>query len=560
MRMDKKAALVVAVALALVLAAGLAACGGSSGGGGGGTATNTGTPVKGGTLTVTFQGDPTGLDPAIAWEVESNCMERLTYQTLLTYADAAGEAGTKLVPDIATEVPTAANGGIKEGGKVYTFHIQKGMKFAPPINRDATAQDFKYSVERMLKEPLAPATYFYTGITGAQDFIDGKAKDVTGIKVVDPYTLQITLDKPDVSFLYTLTLTFTSIVPKEWVDQHPKNLNRNPLGTGPYMLEKWTAGQELVYVKNPNWSLDKQQWLDKIVFNTSVTPSTALLQLERGEIDLMGDTVPPADYQRTKADPTWSKYLAEAPQINSYYTFLNVNEKPFDNLKVRQAMNYAIDTLKIQKLLAGQAVAANQVFPKGMPGYEAGKTFYSYDPAKAKQLLSEAGFPNGFSTTFYTHNVDPFPKIAQAIQADLKNVGVNASIKQMDRATYWTKISQPQAHIPIGLTDWIMDYPDPSDWIGPLYISASAVEGGANVSFWKNAQVDKLYADSASVTDPTQRIAMYKQMQDIIMADAPIVPLYQSVYTTMFGKDTGGFYIQPVWIYVFQNYWKTNGQ
>jgi ABC-type transport system substrate-binding protein len=561
MRMDRRTVPLLALALAVVLALTLGACGSkSSGSNGGGTATSTGTPVKGGKLVVTFQGDPTGLDPAIAWEVESNCIERVTYQTLLTYKDASGAEGAQLAPDLATEVPTAANGGITEGGKVYTFHIKKGMAFAPPVNRDVTAQDFKYSIERMLKEPLAPATYFYTGITGAQDFIDGKAKEVTGLKVVDPSTLQITLDTPDVSFLYSLTLTFTSAVPKEWVNQVGKQISRKPLGTGPYIVESWTPGQEIVCKPNPNWKVGKQQWLDEIDFQFSSSPSTALLKLERGEVDLLGDTVPPADYQRTKVDPTWGKYMVEAPQINSYYAFLNVEVKPFDNLKVRQAVNYAIDSTKIQKLLAGQAVAANQVYPQGMPGYEAGKQFYSYDPTKAKQLLAEAGYPNGFSTTFYTHNVDPFPKIAQAIQADLKAVGINASIKQMDRATYWTKISEQASKFPLGLTDWVMDYPDPSDWIGPLYSSASAVEGGANVSWWKNAQVDSLYKQSASELDPVKRVEMYKQMQDIIMADAPIAPLYQSVWTSMYGKTTGGFFIHPVWVFVFQDYWKTNGQ
>jgi oligopeptide transport system substrate-binding protein len=559
MRTKGRAVLAAAVMLAVAGTFALAACG-TKAATNSGTATNTGTPVKGGKLVVAFQGDPTGLDPAIAWEVESNCIERVTYQTLLTYADASGAAGAQLVPDLATEVPTAANGGITKGGRVYTFHIKKGMEFAPPVSRDVTAQDFKYSIERMLKSPLAPATYFYTGITGAQAFMDGKAKDVQGIKVVDPSTLQITLDKPDVSFLYTMTLTFTSAVPKEWVAQVGKEINRKPLGTGPYMITKWSPGQEIVCKPNPNWHLDKQQWLNEIDFTFSSNPSTALLEVERGEVDLMGDPVSPVDYQRTKIDPTWGKYLAEAPQIDSFYAFLNVQVKPFNNPLVRQAVNYAVDKMKLQKLLSGQAVASNQVYPLGMPGYEAGKQFYSYDPAKAKQLLTQAGYPNGFSTTLYTHNVDPFPKVAQALQADLKAVGINAAIKQMDRATYWDKIELQNSRMAMGLTDWYMDYPDPSDWIGPLYSSASAVDGGSNVGWWKNPQVDSLYKASASVLDPAKRIAMYKQMQDIIMSQAPTVPLYQSVYTCMRGKNTGGFFIQPVWIYVFQDYWKTNGQ
>ena len=559
MRKRGRPTLAVAIVLAVAATLALAACG-TKATGNTGTATNTGTPVKGGTLVVTFQGDPTGLDPAIAWEVESNCIERVTYQTLITYADTSGSAGTKLVPDLATQVPTAANGGITQGGRVYTFHIKKGMEFAPPVNRDVTAQDFKYSIERMLKSPLAPATYFYTGITGAQAFMAGKAAHVTGIKVVDPYTLQITLDKPNVAFIYTMALTFTSAVPKEWVDKVGKQINRKPLGSGPYIITKWVPGEEIVCKPNPNWHLDKQQWLSEIDFQFSSNPSTALLKLERGDVDVMGDTVSPADYQRTKADPTWSKYMVEAPQIDSIYAFMNVQVKPFNNVLVRQAVNYAIDTAHIQKLLAGQAMAADQIYPLGMPGYEAGKHFYSYDPAKAKQLLAQAGYPNGFSTTFYTHNVDPFPKVAQAIQADLKAVGINASIKQMDRATYWNKIEEQSSRMAMGLTDWYMDYPDPSDWIGPLYSGASAVNGGSNVSWWVDPQLDSLYAASASVLDPAKRLDMFKQMQDIAMSQAPTVPLYQSVWTSVHGKNVGGFYIQPEWIFNFQDYWKTNGQ
>jgi len=544
--------------LLAALAVGLAACGSSSSSGGTSSGGAGGMPVKGGTLTVTFQGEPTGLDPAIAWELESNCIERVTYQQLLTYASTTGAAGAQLVGDLATEVPSAANGGITQGGKVYTFHVKKGVKFAPPVNREVTAQDFKYSIERMLKSPLAPATYFYTGITGAQDFVDGKAQEVKGLKVVDPYTLQVTLDKPDVAFLYSFTLTFTSAIPKEWVDKWGKRVDRHPLGTGPYIIQSWTPGQEIVAVKNPNWTGKGQQYVNEMHFEFSANPSTALLKLERGDVDLLGDPIPPADYLRTKASPEWGKYVVSAPLINSFYVFLNVLEKPYDNQKVRQAINNAINTQKIQKLLAGQVVAANQIYPKGMPGYQEGKQYYAYDPAKAKQLLAEAGFPNGFKTTFYTHNVDPFPKISQSIQNDLAAVGIQATIKQMDRATYWNMVALKSSHFGIGLTDWRMDYPDPSDWIGPLF--TNPVDNGANLSFYSNPQVNQLYESSKSELDPAKRIDMYKQMEDIIMNDAPTVPLYQEVWTDMYGKNTGGFYIQPVWTFVFQEYWKTNGK
>jgi len=550
-------ALALALALALGLCLGLVACGGTGGGEAGGGAGG-GQPVKGGTLTVTFQGEPTELDPAIAWEVESWSIERLTYQTFLTYAHKPGEAGTELVPDLATEVPTAENGGISKDGRVYTFHIRPGVKFAPPVNREVTAQDFKYSFERMLKEPLAPATFFYTGVVGAQDFIDGKADHVKGYEVVDDHTVRITLEKPDGAFLMAMTMPFTSVMPREWVEKVGKQIKRRPLGTGPYIIDHWTPGQEIVAKRNPNWTGDRDQWLDEIHFIFSANPSTALLKLQRGEVDLLGDTVPEADYQRVKSDPTWSKYLVSEPQIAWYYVFLNVLEKPFDDVKVRQAINHAIDTDKIMKIMAGQASPLHQIFPNGMPGHVPDKVYYQYDPAKAKQLLAEAGYPNGFKTTFYSHNVDPFPKLAQSIQADLKEIGIDASIKLMDRATYWDFIALKKSHAGIGLSDWYQDFPDPSDWVGPLF--TNPIDGGANSSFYQNDQVDRLYKESASVLDPAKRIAMYQQMQDIIMADAPVVPLFQPVWNAMYGKDTGGFYIHPVWIFSFQEYWKLDGK
>ena len=234
MKVRKTVWVVLALAAVLVLALGLAACGGSSTSDeSSGGATTSGAPVKGGTLTVTYQGEPTELDPAIAWEITSWGIERLTYQTFLTYASKPGEAGTELVPDLATEVPTAENGGVSADGKTYTFHLKKGIMFAQPVSREVKAADFKYSFERMMVEPLAPATFFYTGVVGAQEFMDGKAKDISGYKVVDDSTVQITLENPDGAFLMAMTMPFTSVLPKEWVDKVGKQIKRQPLGTGP---------------------------------------------------------------------------------------------------------------------------------------------------------------------------------------------------------------------------------------------------------------------------------------------------------------------------------------
>ena len=548
------AAVLLVAALAAASALALAACGEEEGTGGG---TGGGEPVQGGTLKVTYQGEPTGLDPTRAWELESWAIERLTYETFLTYASEPGEAGTELVPCLATEVPSVENGGISEDGRVYTFKLREGVKFAPPVDRELTADDFKYSFERMLKDPEAPY-YFYSRIVGVDDFVEGKADEVQGFQAVDPLTVQITLSEPDPSILFALTMPFTSAVPREWVAQQGKKMRERPLGTGPFIIEEWVPGQRIVAKRNPNYWDEGKPYLDEIDFDLTVNSSTALLRLQNGEVDVLGDSVPAADYQRVKNDPKWGQYLVDAPQVAWYYVFMNVLEKPFDEKLVRQAVNYAIDTGKLQKLLGGQGTVLNQIYPSSLPGYQPDATFYTYDPEKARELLAEAGYPDGFTTTFYGHNVEPFPKLAQAIQADLKAVGIDASIKLMDRATYWEFISYRKSHAGIGLSDWYQDFPDPSDWIGPLFTNPE--DGGMNSSFWENDEVNRLYAESSTELDPEKRLEMFVQMQEIIMDEAPTAPLFEPLWNGMYGENVGGYYYHPVWNLNFQDFWKLDGK
>ena len=176
------------------------------------------------------------------------------------------------MPDLATEVPSAENGGISADGKTYTFHLKQGVKFAPPVDREVTAADFKYSFERMMVEPLAPATFFYEGIVGATEFMAGKAKEITGYKVVDDSTVEITLKAPEGSFLLAMTMPFTSVLPEEWVKQVGKEIKRKPLGTGPYVITDWTTGQSITAERNTNWTGDTSQWVDGMKFLFTSNP------------------------------------------------------------------------------------------------------------------------------------------------------------------------------------------------------------------------------------------------------------------------------------------------
>jgi oligopeptide transport system substrate-binding protein len=543
-----------ALVLVVVLVAAAAGAGcGSSGGGGTGTATNpspSGSPQYGGMLTIAFQTEPSSLDPAIAWELTGTTIEQSIFNTLLAYAPAPGMDGTKLIPSLATEVPQPTN-----GGTTYTFHLRQGVMFHPPVSREMTADDVKYSFERMMKLPLAPATYFYVGVKGAQAFRDGKAKEIPGVKVLDKYTVEFDLTAPDPAFLNAYTMWFGYVVAKEWVQKWgDRQVARHPLGTGPFIFDHWTPGREVVLKKNPDYWDKGKPYLDELTFVFSLTPSTALLRLERGEVDVLGDNIPPSDIPRVLSDPELKQLVQSQKLIAGVYLYMNTQFKPFDNVKVRQALSWAVNREKLCKLQSGQATPLWQFYPEGMPGSEPGKQYYGYDPAKAKQLLAEAGFPNGFSTTLYSHNVDPFPKIIQSIQNDLKQVGVDASVKTLDRDTFYTVSSTPNK-TPAGTQEWYMDFPDPSDYVIPLASKSNAVEGGVDTAFWWDPQVEQMIVDARSLTGQP-RYDAYTKMAQIIMDNAPYVTLYQPLMTTMCSKNTGGFYLSYIYWFDTAAYWR----
>jgi ABC-type transport system substrate-binding protein len=310
-----------------------------------------------------------------------------------------------------------------------------------------------------------------------------------------------------------------------------------------------------VLTRNPSYWEPGKPYLDTIDYQLSFSPSTALLKLQSGEIDALGDGVPPADVPRVMADPQWKALVYTQPLIAISYMFMNVEMKPFDDVKVRQALSWAIDRDKLVKLQAGQAMSLWQFYPKGMPGHEEGKVFYGYDPAKAKQLLADAGYPDGFKTMLYTDNVDPNPKLWQSVQADLAAVGVKASLKTMSNNTYYNQQGTPET-LTAGSFGWWMDFPDPSDWIAPLFSKASAVPGGMNSSFWWSPELETMFTEAQKMTDPAARIAKFTEMQEYIATQAPYVPCYQPIQTTMCSETTGGFYLHPVYQIDPTQYWK----
>ncbi len=401
--------------LVAVLGAGLLAALGACGGGASSASAPSGSasPTRGGTLVVTFQAEPVTLDPAIDFEGPGWAIEHCIFGNLLNYSSGPGSAGTKIVPDMATVVPTVANGGITNGGKTYIFHIRPGIKFAPPVNREVTAADFVYSFQRMMSLPTAPAKGYYAGIVGLQAFLNGKAKTIAGYKATGKYTLEVDLEQPIATVLNIMEMPFSAPVAKEWVARWGKLVGRHPLGTGPYVAAHWTASQDLLLTRNTNYT-GTSGYVDAMQFDFSITPTTAVLKVQSGDADLLGDYIPPANFPSLSVNPTWKSQVVVEPAVALNCLFFNDTVKPFDNVAVRQALSWAIDRAKIVKLLSGTGLPLNQIYPAGLPGHVDGAAgdFYGYDAAKAKQLLAAAGYPNGFSTTLYSSNVAPLADAA----------------------------------------------------------------------------------------------------------------------------------------------------
>jgi oligopeptide transport system substrate-binding protein len=542
---------VTLLVLVLLLAAGAVAagCGGETGDTGG-AATAGASPKAGGTISIAFQAEPVTLDPAISWDVAGWTVEDSIFNALYRYAPKPGAEGTELIPDLAAEMPE-----MSADGTTYTIKLRSDAKFAPPVDRVVTAEDVKYSFERMMTSPRCPATYFYEGVVGASEAVAGKTKTISGVKVVDPQTIQFQLKSPDLSFLYALSMEFCDVIPKEWVAKWGKDVNRHPLGTGPFTMTEWTTGRGITLVKNPNyWNAD-EVYLDGVDFVFGITPSNALLKLQRDEVDILGDNIPPADVARVTSDPQWKPYVYSQPLVATTYLFMNGTKAPFDDVKVRQALSWAIDRDKLVKLQSGQAVALYQIYPENLPGSEPGKVYYGYDPAKAKALLAEAGYPDGFKSTVYTSNVDPMPKLVQSIQADLKAVGVDAQIKTMSASTYYN-FSSDAAKTEMGTSDWFLDFPDPVDWIVPFFTEANAMQGGLNTAYYVDPWVEQAVDEAQAMTDAEARLAKYTEIQQHIMEQAPYVTLYSPKMTTMCSKNVGGFYLHPVLWYDPMMYWR----
>jgi oligopeptide transport system substrate-binding protein len=504
----------------------------------------------GGEIVVTYKDDVATLDPAIGYDWQNWSMIKSLFDGLMDY-----EPGTAtLRPDLAESYE------ISPDGMTFTFKLRPGVKFHN--GREMTAEDIKYSIERVLNPATqSPGAGFFASIKGHEAVTGGQATELEGITVVDPQTIKFELSRPDATFLHVMALNFAHVVPKEAVEEHGADFGKNPVGTGAYKLAEWTLGQRLVFEKNPDYWREGVPFLDRITFEIGQEPNVALLRLQQGEVDILGDGIPPAQFLQVKDDPQYKDWIVEGGQLHTGYVTMNVNTPPFDDVKVRQAVNHAINKDRIVRIINNRAVPANQPLPPSMPGYAKDHQGYAYDPEKAKALLAEAGHAEGFSTELYAMNTDPNPRIAQAIQQDLAAVGIQAEIKSLAQANVIEAGGNGSAPmIWSGGMAWIADFPDPSNFYGPILGCGGAVQGGWNWAWYCNEELDKQAAEADSLVDPARQEERHKMWSDIfvaIMEDAPWAPVFNEQRFTMHSPRMGGdqsLYVDPVHIPIAYDY------
>ena len=454
--------------------------------------------------------DPLTLDPALVTDTSS-----ATYVVELFSGLVALDKDLKVTPDIAKEWT------VSDDGMTYTFKLRDDVVFSGS-GRRVTAADVKYSIERAA-DPVtgSPVADTYLGdIVGAADEINGKAKEISGIKVVDDSTLQITIDRPKPYFLAKLTYPTAFVVDREQIAQDPKNWTRRPNGTGPFVLQEWKIGERVVLTPNDRYYGDPKPSVSRVVFN--LAGGSVLTQYESGEVDIAGVGVNDIERVRDSSEKLNAEFLTR-PELSTSYIAFNVKQPPFDDPKVRQAFALAVDQDRMAHvILKDLVVPAHTILPPGIPGYskDQGTT---YDPQRARQLLAESKYAGKLPRIVLTQsgtgsNIGP---VMEAILESWKqNLGVEVEVEQVETATFFQDVSRGAYQM--WSMGWTADYPDPENFLDIQFNSKST----HNDTGYSNAQVDALLDRARSERDTDTRLKLYQQAERIILQDAPWMPLF----------------------------------
>lgn len=510
------------------------------------SSSTTATEVPNATIQIDAMDDFAHLDPALAYDVGSYEPVLQFYDQLVTYEPT----GTKIVSDVASTWDVSSD------GLTYTFHLNPNVKFwnGDPV----TAQSFIDEFKRVLSPSIAsPGEGFLDPIVqGATDFNKGKAKEVSGLSAPDANTLVIKLTKPQAYFLYIMAMPFFSAIDQQYVSKiGDKQFDHQPMGSGPFEMKSYKIGDEMVLTKNPNYFKAGVPKLQEIDMYINKNAELSALKFQQGKSAFIGwnQTISTSAFVPMMNNPKFKNDFQKEELVATYYLALNSKPSgPIQNKLVRQAINMAIDKQKLVKLQNGRAAVANQILPPLMPGYEQNlpsDVNYQYDITKAKQLLTQAGYPNGFTTKLLTPNDPTSLQLVQSMQADLAQIGITANVTAVSSSTYLSDAES--LNFPIVFTAWFQDFPDPSDFLSIL-LNGNQIPAN-NWSNYNNPAVNALLDKAATMPLGQPRLDIYDQAQNMIMADAPWVPLYTPIEYAVVQPWVKGFTQSPTLMDPLQN-------
>ncbi len=462
-------------------------------------------------LRIVANADIRTADPHIAYELDTWPTVALFYRSLVEL-----ESADVAVPGLAEEFT------ISEDGLIYTFTLDENAAFCN--GRQVTSDDIVYTWERWNDPSVpSPTAYFFDALQGVSAYRAGDAESISGISVLDERTVQFTFDYPVWTMIQRFALPPAGIIAREGVEAAGDGFGFAPLGAGPFCVTSWEPGLRITGERNPNYFKEGLPVADGFEIAIGIEPSIGILRMDAGEADVAIDFVPNSDFPRINADPTLAERLVTTTAFpNIDYVIYQTRTEPFNNVDVRRALSMAIDRERLSTILNGRAVAANGPIPPGVPGDNTEVSPYSYDPDGARELLTGAGYPDGLTTEILT-NTDPTNlAVSQAIIADWAQIGVTATLQAIDNAQFLDiLINQPET-FQVAMTNWYMDYQDPSNVYEPLYGCGGSYNWGGYCDEGLQATFDEVNL----IPFGDERWSAFADFEAMLFEQQPVAFLY----------------------------------
>ncbi len=508
-------------------------------------------PKYGGVLVFGRSGDSVSIDPAHVTDGESFYASTQVYNTLVQFKNGT----TIMEPGLATSWDVAKD------GLSYVFHLRHGVYFHPTKfykkRNEFTADDVVFSIKRQYDKTnpynKIGGSYKYWGAMDMNEIVKNVIK-------IDKYTVKITLKKPEAPFLSNMAMDFASILSKDYAmsllkEGKADRLARYPVGTGPFVFQKWIKDDRIVFTANENY-WEGKPYIKKLILKVITNSSVRAAELKVGSIQVM-DFPNPEEIAGLAANPKIKLVKQEGLNVG-YLALDQVKFAPFKDVRVRRAINYAINKEAIVKAIyAGFGRPAYSPIPPTMWSYNPNITKYKYNPKKAKQLLKEAGYSKLSFDLWAMPVARPYMpnarKVAEAIQADLTNVGITTKIVSYDWGTYLDKGRHYEDDST--LLGWTGDNGDPDNFLNVLLTSNAAKIPAANRAGWKNKKFDALIAQAKTTTDIKVRTKLYMEAQEIFAKQVPWVTIANSLVVEPIRSNVMNFKLDPMGKRRFNKVW-----